>query len=124
MTDTATQEPVKNRSRTCECGKRKKRSEPACPRCAYLDYGGLRRGGPNCNKQMLVIALLMGTDGMSIRELCNAMGRGYSDNIPAMQRTMDSLLEKRRVRRYPREGDEGGAWHWAYALDGRCEDGR
>lgn len=109
---------------TCECGNRKPYTAEACKRCEYLD-GSARYG---C---AYVIDALRGTDGLTIVELRDQLGRQRE----ALQRTLNRLVETGRVRRYWREDYAGTRQQrtlqsrepveirnvsgcWVYALDG------
>ena len=99
------------------CGQRKQ----CCEHCAYLDG--------TTGIQALMISVLRGTDGMSAGELCAEIdGRDPS----GMLRTLHTLMDAKRIRRYWREGDAvkrkafrgkvqnaGNAGYWVYRLSGR-----
>lgn len=119
-----TKDAVFGSSRECECGNSKSRKSKACDRCLFLD--GRRQDWG------IVIDAMRGSRGMSLLELCEATKSGveFSNHRRAMLRTMQTLMEQGRVRRYWREGDEfavSNAWGrganscgaggcWAYVL--------
>jgi hypothetical protein len=78
----------RNQTRECECGTPKRRGSPACERCRFLD-------GQHANYAD-VIAVLRGTDGMSVSEVAKATGRGRRSAF----RVLKQLLASGRVRRY------------------------
>lgn len=114
----------------CECGGPKSARASACKRCLYLD-GERRIAGE-------VIAALRGTDGLSLREICEQVRGEQSHSArTAMLRVVQVLMRKQRVCRYWREMDSheittersgiaarlkrGGNGCWVYILDGLTE---
>lgn len=110
-----------NTSWRCECGTVKHPTSPTCQRCAYLD-------GSTTNMADIIEAL-RGTDGLTLREICEATGRDKR----RMHDSLQALMASGRVRRYMVELDavtarrggglDGwdvgvGASAWAYVLDG------
>lgn len=121
----------------CDCGNPKSAKSEACERCIYLDGDGYER-----IPLAVIISMLRGTDGMSLRELCIARGMNTEKNNgqKVMRRYVALLIEQGRVRRYWRESDSeaysdiayfgsadnasrraGGTGCWVYALDGATE---
>lgn len=114
----------------CECGAEKAVEAEACDRCSHLEGHG---------SPAIVIAALRGSDGLSLRELCESLGMNTDINNGQrqMRRWVDMLLGASRIRRYWREDSSGGEstasyrngetrkQHaigcWAYALDGKTE---
>lgn len=117
----------------CECGRPKNINSVSCRRCRFLDGDGPR--------QAAIISALRDSNGLSIAELCTALGRDSND--PSNGRrgvTMAcvSLMKQGRLRRHWRESESaelvvsrfgmsvkkltvssGGAGHWVYVLDVR-----
>lgn len=116
-----------NRTNVCQCGNAKSSAAQACRECARLDGSKPR--------QALIIDTLRGTDGLSIREICEELD-GYVDhsgNYATAMRSLQSLIRDGRVRRFKRESNgvsinvfgmhgvyaEQALTEWAYILDGR-----
>lgn len=113
-------------SLTCECGRAKTKDSEACTRCRHLDG--------ECPTVAQLISILREYNGMSTSDLAATAGRWDT----AIWRTLKTMLESGRVRRYWRESDcregigrsrHGGtqrynlsnSGHWVYALDGDWE---
>lgn len=118
----------------CECGERISSDVTCCARCAHLDgLDGKASIGT-------VVAAMRGSDGMSLRELCEAVGinSDLNNGTRQMWRWVQKLMESGRIRRYWREssGDitkmesyRGGTSEradavgcWAYVLNGKSEE--
>lgn len=102
----------------CECGKSKGLRARACQHCLYLD------GVTERNAR--IICALRGTDGLSVAEICDALGienQNQNGNL-AMRRTLRLLVKQGRIRQFWRESDGAvcgrrNSGHWVFALDGR-----
>jgi hypothetical protein len=115
-----------NGATRCECGERKSTSARCCHRCAYLDGW--------TETQAHVIDSLRGMDGLSVREICEAVfGRHDANSARSAIRTLQILMKSGRIRRYWYEGKRGTQRHraglditiheaamgcWMYVLDG------
>lgn len=110
----------------CECGNPKTPNSEACKRCTYLDGN---------TGSAYIIAALRGSNGMTIRELCEVLGLRYESGRgnAGVLRTCQRLERRGRVRRYWREIDQhdvvrrvfghrrqrthaGGSGCWVYVL--------
>lgn len=86
----------------CDCGNPKSSNMEACHRCAFLDG--------SYPQQAEIIDALRGTDGLTTAELLSITGRFDS----ALRRSLKTLLQNGRVRRYWRDSGE-----CVWALDAR-----
>lgn len=82
---------------TCECGKWRNRWAAACRRCLFLD-------GADPLVQKTIEALRV-SDGLTVRELCTAVGRDYMRYRAGMLRCLRSLEESGRVGKFWAETD-------------------
>lgn len=115
----------------CECGSEKAVDAETCDRCAHLDGSGTKAR---------IITALRGSDGMTLKDLCVALGMNtdVSNGRRQMWRWIKELTEESRIRRYWLEGSETSAetsesyrngkaqrqhavGSWAYLLDGKTE---
>lgn len=79
--------------RECECGNPKTPKSLSCQRCRYLDGG--------TPVAMHAIMMLRGTDGLTIRELCEEVyGRVDTNATVSMLRILQRLTRTGRIRRY------------------------
>lgn len=116
----------------CDCGEPKPRAAESCNRCAYLD------GTDTALPLDRIIGVLRTNNGMSMRELCEALGLdvSHSNGQRSMFRWIKTLTEQGRIRRYWRENTmteerrvfkSGGKARchvgcWVYALDGLTDE--
>lgn len=117
--------PARRPSKWCDCGRPKELSAEGCDRCVYLDGRTPFQGA--------VIGALRGTDGLTLRELTEAIHGQSTESLRcSMLRVVQVLEAASRIRRYWFEGEEpvphlafgkysisraiGG---WKYALAGR-----
>jgi hypothetical protein len=121
-----------NRIRWCDCGNPKPSDTriEECGRCAFLDAGGRShmRSGPTANRSPLVIAALRTSDGLTLTELCVALGANtdWTNGRRSMLRLVQRLMAAGRLRRYWDENHHAGSMYgnptqgtigqWRYCL--------
>jgi len=120
----------------CECGSPKPPGAECCDHCAYLD--GIDSRTDNLAR---VVHVLRGSDGMTLHEICEALGMDTSirNGRRSVWRWVKTLLERGRIRRYWSEssvdvGEEAESFRngkskkehavgaWAYVLDGQTAE--
>jgi hypothetical protein len=107
------------RGHECDCGNPKPYRAECCVRCGYLDHGIPHRQ-TNWRHKALVVSILRGTDGLSLTEICGALGLPATIHGTAhrsLHRTVSQLVRDGRLRRYERVEDSGKTC-WVYILDG------
>jgi len=119
------------RIRWCDCGNPKPSGKvEECGRCAFLDSGGRVQTlfGKVFDRQAHVIAALRTVDGMSLEDLCVAVGMDASvkNGRRSMLRTVQRLMKSGRLSRYWDESEFDGkcfgmscirrAGFWRYSL--------